>query len=103
MNPCEIEFWLYGKEPADQTTSSAESTPVLGKTTWLGIVPGGGGTQRLARLVGEGMAMQMILSGDMITAQQAKEIGLVNEVVPADQLEARAMELANKIAEASFD
>jgi enoyl-CoA hydratase len=67
----------------------------------LGIIPGGGGTQRLARLVGEGMAMQMILSGDMITAQQAKEIGLVNEVVPADQLETRTMELANKIAEKS--
>jgi enoyl-CoA hydratase len=67
----------------------------------LGIIPGGGGTQRLARLVGEGMAMQMILSGDMITAQQAKEIGLVNEVIPADQLETRTMELANKIAEKS--
>src|SRR6266700_6055927 len=65
----------------------------------LGIIPGGGGTQRLARLVGEGMSMQMILTGDMITAQQAKEIGLVNEIVAPDQLETRTMELANKIAE----
>src|SRR5260370_6424999 len=54
----------------------------------LGIIPGGGGTQRLARLVGEGMAMQMILTGDMINAQQAKEMGLVKEVVAPDQLEA---------------
>jgi len=67
----------------------------------LGIIPGGGGTQRLAHLVSEGMAMQMILTGDMITAPQAKEIGLVNEVVAPDQLEARTLELANKIAEKS--
>src|SRR5438270_12552415 len=49
----------------------------------LGLVPGGGGTQRLPRLVGKGRALQLILSGEMITAQEAHRIGLVNEVVPA--------------------
>jgi enoyl-CoA hydratase len=65
----------------------------------LGIIPGGGGTQRLTRLVGEGRAMEMILSGQIIDAKTAFEIGLVNHVVPADQLEARTIELANTIAE----
>jgi enoyl-CoA hydratase len=67
----------------------------------LGIIPGGGGTQRLTRLVGEGKAMQMILSGEMISAQEAHRIGLVNEVYPAADLEAKTMEMANKIAEKS--
>ena len=49
----------------------------------LGLVPGGGGTQRLPRLVGKGRALQLILSGEMITAQEAYRIGLVNEIVPA--------------------
>jgi len=52
----------------------------------LGIIPGGGGTQRLPRLVGKGRALQIILSGAMITAQEAYRIGLVNEVVPATDL-----------------
>ena len=65
----------------------------------LGIIPGGGGTQRLTRLVGEGMAMEMILSGQIIDAKTAFDLGLVNHVVPADQLEAKTMELANTIAE----
>lgn len=64
----------------------------------LGIIPGGGGTQRLARLVGEGKAMEMILTGDLITAQHAKEIGLVNDVVAPEELESRVMTLADKIA-----
>jgi len=67
----------------------------------LGIIPGGGGTQRLTRLIGEGKAMQMILSGEMIDAQEAWRLGLVNEVHPIDQLEARTMELAARIAEKS--
>jgi enoyl-CoA hydratase len=67
----------------------------------LGIIPGGGGTQRLTRLVGEGKAMQMILTGEMIDAQEAYRIGLVNDVYPADQLESKTMELAAKIAEKS--
>ncbi|MGH9767309.1 MAG: enoyl-CoA hydratase/isomerase family protein [Blastocatellia bacterium] len=67
----------------------------------LGIIPGGGGTQRLARLIGEGKAMQMILTGEMIDAQEALRLGLVNEIHPAAELEAKTMELANKIAEKS--
>ena len=65
----------------------------------LGIIPGGGGTQRLTRLVGEGKAMEMILTGQIIDAKTAFAIGLVNHVVPPDQLEAKTMELANAIAE----
>jgi enoyl-CoA hydratase len=56
----------------------------------LGLVPGGGGTQRLPRLVGKGRALQIILSGEMISAQEAYRIGLVNEVVPAAEVIARA-------------
>jgi enoyl-CoA hydratase len=67
----------------------------------LGIIPGGGGTQRLPRLVGEGKAMEMILTGEIIKAEEAFRCGLVNQVVPADQLEARTMEVANRIAEKS--
>ena len=67
----------------------------------LGIIPGGGGTQRLPRLVGEGKAMEMILSGEIINAQEAFRCGMVNQVVPADQLEAKTMEVANRIADKS--
>jgi len=65
----------------------------------LGIIPGGGGTQRLTRLVGEGRAMEIILTGDMIDAKTAEAIGLVNHVYPPDELEAKTMEIASKIAE----
>ncbi len=67
----------------------------------LGIIPGGGGTQRLTRLVGEGKAMEMILTGEIIDAKSAHAIGLVNHVVPLDQLEAKTMEIASRIAEKS--
>src|SRR5215467_3294120 len=63
----------------------------------LGIIPGYGGTQRLPRLVGTGLAMQLLLTGEMINAQEAYRIGLVNEVVPADRLIPRAEEIAQKI------
>jgi enoyl-CoA hydratase len=64
----------------------------------LGLVPGGGGTQRLPRLVGKGRALQLILSGEMISAQEAYRIGLVNEVVPAADLVPRAEAILKKIA-----
>lgn len=64
----------------------------------LGIIPGDGGTQRLPRLVGLGRAMEMILTGDFIDAQEAYRIGLVNKVVPQDELMEHAVALAKKIA-----
>ncbi|MCK4431100.1 MAG: enoyl-CoA hydratase/isomerase family protein, partial [Candidatus Aminicenantes bacterium] len=64
----------------------------------LGIIPGDGGTQRLPRLVGLGRAMEMILTGDFIDAEEAYRIGLVNKIVPHEQLMEKAMELAKKIA-----
>src|SRR6201994_3283475 len=64
----------------------------------LGLMPGGGGTQRLPRLVGKGRALQLILSGEMISAQEAHRIGLVNEIVPAANLIARAEAILKKIA-----
>ncbi len=67
----------------------------------LGIIPGGGGTQRLTRLIGEGKAMELILTGDIIDARTAFMLGLVNIVVPAAELEAKTMEIANRIAEKS--
>src|SRR6202051_873648 len=63
----------------------------------LGIIPGYGGTQRLPRLVGKGLAMQMVLGGEMITAQEAHRIGLVNEVTAAAELIPRAEAIAAKI------
>ncbi len=65
----------------------------------LGLIPGGGGTQSLPRLVGEGIANEMMLTGDPITADRAKEIGLVNDVFPEEELAARTLAFANKIAE----
>ncbi len=64
----------------------------------LGIIPGDGGTQRLPRLVGLGRAMEMILTGDFIDAQEAYRIGLVNQVISQDELMEKAMGLAQKIA-----
>src|SRR6185436_15795970 len=64
----------------------------------LGLVPGGGGTQRLPRLVGKGRALQLILSGEMIGAQEAYRIGLVNEVVAAADLIGRAEAVLKRIA-----
>ncbi len=65
----------------------------------LGIMCGGGGTQRLPRLIGEGRAMEMALTGAMIDAETAHKFGLVNHVYPAAELEAKTIELAEKIAE----
>jgi enoyl-CoA hydratase len=63
----------------------------------LGVLPGGGGTQRLPRLIGKGRALQLILSGEMISAQEAYRIGLVNEVVPAADLITRAEAILKQI------
>ncbi|HTQ49180.1 MAG TPA: enoyl-CoA hydratase-related protein [Candidatus Binatia bacterium] len=63
----------------------------------LGVLPGAGGTQRLPRLVGKGRALQLILTGDMIPAQEAWRIGLVNEVVPAANLISRAEAILKQI------
>ncbi|MBL8124092.1 MAG: enoyl-CoA hydratase/isomerase family protein [Pyrinomonadaceae bacterium] len=65
----------------------------------LGIMPGGGGTQRLARLIGEGRAMELCLLGDMIDAETAYKFGLLNRVFPIDQLEEETMKIAEMIAE----
>jgi len=64
----------------------------------LGLVPGGGGTQRLPRLVGKGRALHLILSGEMIDAQEAHRIGLVNEIVPSGELITRAEAILQTIA-----
>ncbi|MGF6959654.1 enoyl-CoA hydratase-related protein [Paraburkholderia youngii] len=64
----------------------------------LGLLPGGGGTQRLPRLVGKGRALQLILSAELISAQEAWRIGLVNEVVPAADLIGRAEAILKMIA-----
>jgi enoyl-CoA hydratase len=64
----------------------------------LGIIPGFGGTQRLARRVGAMRAMEMILTGDMVDAAKARELGLVLEVLPADKLMEHVLGVARKIA-----
>ena len=64
----------------------------------LGLIPGGGGTQRLPRLVGMGHAMRLILTGDMIKADEAERIGLVEMVLPADELREKTLAMATKIA-----
>ncbi|MBD8083615.1 enoyl-CoA hydratase-related protein [Chryseobacterium caseinilyticum] len=64
----------------------------------LGLIPGYGGTQRLPKLVGKGLANEMIFSAKMIPATRAKEIGLVNEVYPVEELLTKTKELATTIA-----
>jgi enoyl-CoA hydratase len=63
----------------------------------LGIIPAAGATQRLPRVVGLGWARHLILTGDIIDAKQALEIGLVTAIMPASQLQVRARELARRI------
>ncbi|MGH7566863.1 MAG: enoyl-CoA hydratase/isomerase family protein [Gemmatimonadota bacterium] len=67
----------------------------------LGIIPGGGATQRLPRLVGYGKALQLILSGEPVDGVSAYEIGLLDEVVPASELRERTLEIARTMAEKS--
>jgi enoyl-CoA hydratase len=78
----------------------AADNAVLGQPEiTLGIIPGGGGTQRLPRLVGLGAATELIFTGEMIKADRAERIGLVSKVVPLDQLEPEAEALASKLME----
>lgn len=67
----------------------------------VGVIPGGGGTQRLARLVGMGMAKKMIFTGEIIDAETAFRIGLVDEVVLPEKLEETTLSIANKISQKS--
>lgn len=67
----------------------------------LGIIPGGGGTQRLPRVVGMGQAMRLVLSGELVDAAEALRIGLVDVVHPAAELRDRTLEFARKMAEKS--
>ncbi len=76
---------------------AAESAKFGQPEVKLGLVPGGGGTQRLPRLVGKGRALQLILSGDTISAQEAYRIGLVNEVVPVAELLVRCETILKQI------
>jgi len=80
------------------TMRLASSSAKLGQPeVKLGIIPGYGGTQRLPRLVGRGIAMQLVLTGEMISAEEAHRIGLVNEVVAPAELIPRAETIAQKI------
>jgi enoyl-CoA hydratase len=63
----------------------------------LGLIPGYGGTQRLTRLIGHGKAMELLMTADMIGAEEAKALGLVNHVVTADELLNKAKEILQKI------
>ncbi|HYY48848.1 MAG TPA: enoyl-CoA hydratase/isomerase family protein, partial [Thermoplasmata archaeon] len=77
----------------------ASDRATLGQTEVnIGIIPGGGGSQRLPRLVGLGNALRLTLTGDRIEAPEALRIGLVDEVVPHAHLERRTFEIATKIA-----
>jgi methylglutaconyl-CoA hydratase len=76
----------------------AADTAQLGLTeTSLGIIPGAGGTQRLPRLIGKGKAKELIFTAKRITAKEAEQIGLVEYVVPREQLMEKAMEIAEQI------
>jgi enoyl-CoA hydratase len=76
----------------------ASENAVLGQPeVKLGIIPGFGGSQRLPRLVGKGMALQILLTGDMVPASEALRIGLVNQVVPQAELMATAEAIARRI------
>ncbi len=77
----------------------AEDAQVGQPEVKLGIIPGAGGTQRLARIVGFQKAKDIVLSGRFVSAQEAQELGLADQVVPADQLLSRATEDARRWAE----
>ncbi len=80
---------------------AAESAKFGQPEITLGTIPGSGGTQRLTRAVGKSKAMDMILTGRMMDAEEAERCGLVSRVVPADELLEAALAVADKIAEMS--
>ncbi|MGC1184601.1 MAG: enoyl-CoA hydratase-related protein [Candidatus Dormiibacterota bacterium] len=78
----------------------ASATAKLGQPEiLLGIIPGWGGTQRLPRLVGRGLALELLLSGEQLGVERALEVGLVNLVVRPDELQQAAQDLASRLAE----
>jgi len=80
----------------------ASDRATLGQTEInIGIIPGGGASQRLSRLVGLGIAMKLALTGERIDAKEAQRIGLLDEVVPHARLERRTFEIADRIASKS--
>lgn len=87
---CELALACDIRVAAD---SAKFGQPELG----LGIIPGAGATQRLPRIVGLGWAKHLVLTGEIIDAKQALEIGLVSAIMPASQLQLRARELAKRI------
>jgi enoyl-CoA hydratase len=87
---CELALACDIRIAADSATFGQ---PELG----LGIIPGAGATQRLPRIIGMGRAKSLILTGEILEAKQALEIGLVSAVTPSGQLQIRARELAKKI------
>ena len=68
----------------------------------LGTIPAAGGTQRLVKSIGKSKAMELVLTGKIITAKEAKEIGLISEVVSLENLEAETFDIAKKISEKSL-
>ena len=69
----------------------------------LGLIPGYGGTQRLVHLVGYGRAMEMVMTGNNLSAEEAHRIGLANHVYSSDELEEKSMEIAQTIATKSMN
>jgi enoyl-CoA hydratase/carnithine racemase len=81
----------------DLRLAASEAELALTEVSW-GILPGAGGTQRLPRLVGLGLAKELILTGRRVSSGEARSIGLLNDVVPREQLLTRAVDLAGRIA-----
>ncbi len=86
--------------PADFIIAADNARFALPEVT-LGIIPGGGGTQRLARTIGKAKAMEMILTGRMMEVTEAERLGLVARIVPPDKLMEEALAVASKIASLS--